>query len=78
MVKRISCKVVNSVPLAKRGGERRKAYRPNSEDRRNSNLAVKNVNIKKADPSLTYTDRLNIAGVSIDSSQTGRILDCCV
>ena len=78
MTKKISCRVVRSIPLTKRGGERRKAYRPNSKDRRNSYITVKNAQVKKAGHSVTYTAQSGIAKVFINDSPTGQSLDSYV
>ncbi len=78
MVKRISCKVVGSAPLTKRGGERRKAQRADSKDRRTDGVVIKNAQVKDAGNSVTYTAQSGIAKVFINDSPTGQSLDSYV
>ncbi len=90
MLKKISCEVLSSVPLAKRGGQRRKAHRPDGKDRRTGGFGftAKNAQVEDTansvrDPkahnlasgTLTYTYQSGAAKVSIDNSPTGRRLD---
>ena len=78
MIKRISCRVVRSVPLGKSSDALRHAGQPNSEHHKISNAAAVNIHAGHNGTAITYTGRLDIAGVSIVDSPTGQILDCYV
>ena len=78
MIKRISCRVVSSVPLGRSSDALRHAGQPNSEHHKISNAAAVNIRAGHNGTAITYTGRLDIAGVSIGDSPIGQILDCYV
>jgi hypothetical protein len=70
VIKRISCRVVRSVPLDKAGSALRCAARhPDNAD--NISTAYRRLN------SVGYTRLSNIAEVSVDNGLTGQFVDCC-
>ena len=100
MRKRISCKVIRTIPLSKSSCELRHTSRPSDKSHKMSDAArtpntkkcvwepAANAQVKHSgnsvrDPkahksalgTLTYTDRLDIARVSIDDGLTAQILD---
>jgi hypothetical protein len=76
MTKRISCRVVKSVPLSRVG----RTFRPaaGSDDRRRPVDAGLTANVPTTGPAraLTYTNRSGRAKISSDNAGIGRILDC--
>ncbi len=78
MIKRISCRVVSSVPLGKSSDALRHAGQPNNEHHKISNAAAVNILARHSSTPVSYTGRLDIAGVSIGDSPIGQILDCYV
>ena len=78
MIKRISCRVVSSVPLGKSSDALRHAGQPNNEYHRIGDAAAVNICARHNGTVVTYTGRLDIAGVSIGDSPIGQILDCYV
>lgn len=102
MRKRISCRVIRTIPLSKSSCELRHTSRSNDKSHKMSD-AARTPNTKKCvwEPAnaqvkhssnpvrnhkaykpalgtLTYTDRSDIARVSIDDGLTAQILDCYV
>ena len=100
MRKRISCRVIRTIPLSKSSDELRHASMSNDKSHKMSDAArtpntkkcvwepAANAQVKHSgnsvrDPkahksalgTLTYTDRLDIARVSIDDGLTAQILD---
>ncbi len=75
MVKRISCIVVRTAPLGKSNDTLRQARHLNNKHHKISGAAV-NIRARHNVNSVTYASRLGIAGMSIDDSPTGQILDC--
>lgn len=78
MIKRISCRVVSSVPLGRSGDALRDARQPGNEHHEISNAAAENIHSRHNGTFVTYTDRFDIAGVSVGDSPIGQILDCYV
>ncbi len=103
MRKRISCKVIRTIPLSKSSCELRHTSRSSDKSHKMSDAArtpnakkyvwepAANAQVKHSgnlvrDPkaykpalgTLTYTDRSDIARVSIDDGLTAQILDCYV
>ncbi len=91
MRKRISCRVIRTIPLSKCGVELRHASRSNDKPHKISNAAARIPNTKEyvwgpaANPQsrhtsnlVTYTDRLNITRMSIDDGLTAQVLDLYV
>jgi len=77
VVKRISCRVVKSVPLSKSGDALWHARRSNNKHRKISNIAGTDVGLRHTSDSFTYTGRRNTERVSIDD-KLGQILDCYI
>jgi len=91
MRKRISCKVIRTIPLSQCGVELPRASRSNDKPRNISNAAAGNPNTKKCvcepaanaqarhtNNSVTYTDRLDITRMSINDGLTAHVLDLYV
>lgn len=78
MIKRISCRVVSSVPLDRSSDALRGARQPDNKHHKISNAAAVNIHAGHNSTVVTYTGRLDIAGVSIGDSPIGQILDCYV
>ena len=91
MRKRISCKVIRTIPLSQCGVELRRASSSNDKPINISNTAAGNPNTKKCvwgpaanaqvrltSNSVTYTDRLDITRMSIDDGLTSQVLDLYV
>jgi len=91
MRKRISCKVIRTIPLSQCGVELRRASRSNDKPHKISNAAAGNPNTKKyvwepaanaqawhTSNSVTYTDRLDITRMSINDGLTTQVLDLYV
>jgi hypothetical protein len=78
MIKRISCRVVRSVPLGTSSDALRHARQPNSEHHRIGDAAAVNIRAGHNVTAVNYTGRLDIAEVSIGDSPIGQILDCYV
>jgi len=91
MRKRISCKVIRTIPLSQYGVELRRANSSNDRPLNISNTAVRNPNTKKyvwesaanaqarrTNNSFTYSDRLDITRMSIDDGLTAQVLDLYV
>ncbi len=67
MRKRISCRVIRSIPLGRSGDAHRHASRPDHKHSKISDTAA-----------LTYTDRLDGTKVSFDEASAAQILDLYV
>jgi len=82
MAKRISCRVVRTVPLSENCNTLLYAHRSNNKHPKADNIIAANVSRSKthnlAPGILTYTGWLNIARVSAEDSPIGQILDCYV
>jgi hypothetical protein len=91
MRKRISCKVIRTIPLNQCGFELRHASRSHDKPLNFSNAAARIPNTKKyiwepaanaqaghTNNSVTYTDRLNITRMSINDGLTAQVLDLYV
>ena len=91
MRKRISCKVIRTIPLSQCGVELRLASRSNDKPHNISNAAAGSPNTKKyvwepaanaqdrhTNNSVTYTDRLNITRMSINDGLTAQVVDIYV
>ncbi len=78
MIKRISCRVVRSVPLGESSDALRGARQPANEHHKISNATAVNIHAGHNSTPVTYTGRLDIAGVSVGDSPIGQILDCYV
>ena len=78
MIKRISCRVIRSVPLGRSSDALRDARQPSNKHHRISNAAAVNIHSGHNGTAITYTGRLDIAGVSVVDSPIGQILDCYV
>jgi len=74
MVKRISCRVIGSVPLIEGSGALRHSSRSNDKHHKRSNTVTANV----SDPSnsVVHTGRLDITREFADDGLVGQILDC--
>jgi hypothetical protein len=90
MIKRISCKVIRSIPLSENIDELRYTSRANVRSH-NINTATSTPKTKKsiwetsANPrvkdfskSVIYTDRMNITRILIDNGHTSPKLNCYV
>ena len=73
MVKRISCRVVSSVPLGKSGALR---YVGQSNDRHSGIGNAVAADAGRPGNSVVYTAQLRVAGGVFDDCLVGRILDC--
>jgi hypothetical protein len=78
MIKRISCRVVRSVPLGESSEALRDARQSVNEYHRIGDAAAVNICARHNGTVVTYTGRLDIAGVSIGDGPIGQILDCYV
>ena len=78
MIKRISCRVVRSVPLGKSSDALRHVRQPGNEHHKISDAAAVNIHSRHNSTSVAYTRLLDITSVSIDNGLTGQILDCYV
>ena len=81
MVKKISCKVVRSVPLSKSSSVLPHSSESNNEHRKADDIAGADVH-EPADNgnSATHASRLDAAGIytSAEDGLTGKMLDCYV
>lgn len=91
MRKRISCKVIRTIPLSKSSSELRHASMSNDKPHNISDTAAGIPNTKKwvwepaanaherhTGSSVTYTDRLDITRIPIKDGLTEQVLDCYV
>ena len=76
MVKKISCRVVGSVPLGRSSSMIPRVSRSNDERLRPSDTA--DADVSSPGNSVLYTGRLGITREFFDGSVTGQILDCYV
>jgi len=66
MRKRISCKIIKSVPLGDSGNRLRQDYRTNLQ-----HLKINDIG------NSTYTPRLVVIKTCLDEKSAARFLDCC-
>ncbi|HUU19172.1 MAG TPA: hypothetical protein VMW72_18620 [Sedimentisphaerales bacterium] len=91
MRKRISCKVIRTIPLSRCGFELRHASMSNDRSHNISDSAAGNPNTRKyvwepaanaqarhTSNSVTYTDRLDVTRMSNDDGLTAQVLDLYV
>jgi len=90
MIKRISCKVISTIPLSKCGVELRHSSRSKHKPHNISNASrtpktkkyvwesAANAQARHTNNSVTYTDRLNITRMSIKDGLTAQVLDIYV
>ncbi len=90
MRKRISCKVIGTIPLSQCSSELRHASRSNDKPLSSSNAAgnpntkefvwgpAANTQARNIKNSVTYTDRLDITRMSINDGLTAQVLDLYV
>ena len=91
MRKRISCKVIRTIPLSKSSSELRHASISNDKPHNISDTAAGIPNTKKwvwepaanaqdrhTSNQATYTDRLDITRMPIEEGLTAQVLDCYV
>ncbi len=78
MVKKISCRVVSSVPLGKSGEALRHVWGSNNKRHRVGDIVAVNIPVRHAGGLVTYTSRFGIARALIDNGPMGQILDCYV
>lgn len=90
MRKRISCKIIRTIPLSMCSSELRHESRSNDKSHNISNAArtpkakkyvwesAANAQARHTSNSVTYTDRLNITRMSINDGLTAQVLDIYV
>jgi len=90
MIKRISCKVIRTIPLSKSSVELRHASRSNHKPHNISNASrtpntkkyvwesAANAQARHTNNSVTYTGRLNITRMSINDGLTAQVVDIYV
>lgn len=90
MRKRISCKVIRTIPLSQCGVELRHESRSNHKPHNISNASrtpntkkyvwesAANAQARRTNNSFTYSDRLDIKRMSIDDGLTAQVLDIYV
>lgn len=91
MRKRISCKVIRTIPLSTNSSELRDASMSNDQSHNISDSVsripttkkyvwepVTNPQARHACNSVTYTDRLDITRMPIEDGLTAQVLDCYV
>lgn len=78
MVKRISCRVVRSVPLDKADSILCYAAWPNNNPHDADDATAADGSFKYKSDSVSYTILSNIASASVDNSLTGQFVDCYV
>ena len=78
MTKRISCKVVRSVPLGKSSEVLRDANLFDNKHHNIGNIGVVDVQPGPTDNWVSYTGQLGRAKVSADNDPMGQILNCYV
>lgn len=76
MVKKISCRVLNSGPFGKSGDRLPYVSRPNNNHQEDGGVSA--AKTKDASNTVTYTNYSSTARISIDNSPTGQIVDCYV
>ncbi len=75
MVKRISCRVVRSVPLSGRGDFSQHVERRADKHFKGRDVEAANVRFETPGNPATYSFRCGTAGISVDDGPTGRIFD---
>ena len=78
MVKRISCRVIRSVPLSESGEARPYASQSDNMHHEIDDVVASNIGLRHPHNSVTYTSRLDTARVCADDGPTGQILDCYI
>ena len=90
MIKRISCKVIRTIPLSMCNRELRHESKSNHKPHNISNASrtpntknnvwesAANAQARHTNNSVTYTDRLNITRMSINDGLTAQVLDIYV
>ena len=91
MRKRISCKVIKTIPLSKSSSEPFHASMSNDQFHNISDAAARTTNTKKwiweptanaqdrlTSNSVTYTDRLDITRTPLEDRLIAQVLDCYV
>ena len=76
MIKKISCRVVDSVPLGRSSSIIPRVSRSNDERLRPGDTAA--ANVSSPGNTVLYTGRLGITREFVDGSLIGQILDCYV
>ncbi len=76
MVKKISCRVVRSVPLSRSSDARLWVNQPDKKPHKFRDATVVNVGVRRTGNSLIYTARGDTVRVPIGNGPTERILDC--
>jgi len=74
MIKRISCRVVDSVPLSRNSIALRRTSRSDDKGRKSGDAIT--ANASGPGNSVVYTGRLGITRKFADDSLIGQILDC--
>ncbi|MHC4666481.1 MAG: hypothetical protein ACYS9T_11105 [Planctomycetota bacterium] len=77
MTKRITCRIVRSVPLSKSADALRYASEPGAGRQEVCDVAAK-AEVRHAGNRTTYSGRHGTARISKNDRATGRILDCYV
>jgi len=73
MIKRISCRVIRSVPLGRNGGTFQRARWSNNKHHRVDDTAAANAG-QSSSPA-TYTSPFNTARASVENDLRGKFLD---
>ena len=76
IVKKISCKVVRSVPLEHGRGRFEHWSRQDNDHRNSGQVASVNSHAGHISGSFTYTSRRGKLRISIDNNPAGQLLDC--
>ena len=77
-MKRIRCRVVNSVPLANVGSAPPNTRQPHDGQRSGDDVVAVNVHVRDTGGSATYTGPSEISSASTNYGPVGRVLDCYV
>jgi len=75
VVKRISCRVVRSVPFKRSGGASRREARLDAEVSWSGSVEAANVSFKSPDNSVVYRSWRGAVEIPLGEDCTGRILD---
>ena len=75
MVRRISCRVVRSVPLSGRGDFSQRVRDGAGRHFKSRDVEAANVRFESPGNPATYSFRCGTAGISVDDSPIGRIVD---
>ena len=78
MVKKISCRVIRSVPLSESSKARLYASQSDNMHHEIDYIVASNIGMRHPHNSVTYTSRLDTARVRADDGSIGQILDCYV